>query len=153
MSGLRQFECTNLVEVITFVRDHYVDQFRAFAEQERANSTTGVSELKLQLREQSGLFRGLYCVDFIKKDDGTHRILELLPENMLAIEPAVGTFGKASLSIEHLQWDDVEIRHDLDAVPSGPLSLPARCPAGSSSGSIPRTRVSIRTPSCPASSM
>lgn len=106
---------------VTRIRDHYVDQFRAFAEQQRASCTRGASEVKLQLSEQSELFDRLYCVDFIK-NDGAQEIVELQPENILTFEPIVGTLGKASLSIEHLRWDDVLIRHDVDAIPSDPLS-------------------------------
>jgi hypothetical protein len=106
---------------VTRIRDHYVDQFRTFAEQQRAGCTRGASEVKLQLSDKSGLFGRLYCVDFIK-NDGAQEVVELQPENILTFEPIVGTFGKASLSIEHLRWDDVLIRHDLDALPSDRLS-------------------------------
>jgi len=97
------------------------DQFRSFAEQQRASCTRGESEVKLQLSEQSQLFDRLYCVDFIK-NDRTPEIVELQPENILTFEPIVGTFGKASLSIEHLRWNDVLIRHDVDAIPSNLMS-------------------------------
>lgn len=106
---------------VTQIRDHYVDQFRAFAEQQTASCTQGASEVKLQLSEQSGLFDRLYCVDFIK-NDGAHEVVELQPASILTFEPIVGTFGKASLSMAHLRWDDVLIRHDLDVVPSDQLS-------------------------------
>jgi hypothetical protein len=106
---------------VTRVRDHYVDQFRAFAKQQRASCTVGAAEVKLQLSEQSGLLDRLYCADFIKSD-GAQEVVELQPENFLAFEPIAGTFGKASLSIEHLRWDDVLIRHNLDEVPHEPLS-------------------------------
>jgi hypothetical protein len=106
---------------VTRIRDHYVDQFRDFAKQQRASCTVGAAEVKLQLSEQSGLLDRLYCADFIK-NDGAQEIVELQSENFLAFEPIAGMFGKASLSIEHLRWDDVLIRHDLEEVPPGPLS-------------------------------
>jgi hypothetical protein len=109
------------VAFVTRIRDHYVDQFRTFAKQQRAGCILGAAEVKLQLSEQSGLLDRLYCADFIK-NDGAQEVVELQPENFLAFEPIAGTFGKASLSIEHLRWDDVLIRHDLDEVPAGPLS-------------------------------
>lgn len=106
---------------VTRIRDHYVDQFRAFANQQRASCTVGAAEVKLQQSEQSGLLNRLYCADFIK-NDGAQEVVELQPENFLAFEPIAGTFGKASLSIEYLRWDDVLIRHNLDEVPPEPLS-------------------------------
>lgn len=106
---------------ITRIRDHYVDQFRAFAQQQRAHCTQGASEVKFQLNEQSELFDRLYCVDFIK-NDGAVESVELQPENILSFEPIAGTFGNASLAIKHLRWDDVLIRHNLDEVPADRLS-------------------------------
>jgi hypothetical protein len=103
------------------IRDHYVDQFRVFAEQQRASCTRGASEVKLQLSEQSDLFDRLYCADFVKNDDA-QEIVEFQPENIVTFEAIVGTFGKASLSINHLRWDDVLIRHDLDHLPIDDLS-------------------------------
>jgi hypothetical protein len=106
---------------VTHIRDHYVDQFRAFAEHQRASCAQGSSEVKLQLSEQSGLFGRLYCVDFLK-NDGASEVVEFQPEHILTFEPIVGTFGRASLSIEHMRWDDVLIRNDLDALPLDELS-------------------------------
>lgn len=108
-------------DFVTRIRDHYVDQFRAFAQQQRASCAQGASEVKLQLSEQSGLYDRLYCVDFIK-NDGAHEIVELQPENILTFDPIAGTIGNASLSIKHLRWDDALIRHDLDDLPPGQLS-------------------------------
>ncbi len=117
----RQLQRMDPTAFVAQIRDHYVNQFRAFAEQQRASCTRGASEVKIQLSEQSELFDRLYCVDFIK-NDGVQEIVELQPENILTFEPIIGTFGKASLSIEHLRWDDVLIRHDVDAIPCDPLS-------------------------------
>jgi hypothetical protein len=66
------------------------------------------------------LFDRRYCADFIK-NDGEQEVVEPQPDNFLAFEPIAGTFGKASLSIEHLRRDAVLIRHNLDEVPPGPL--------------------------------
>ena len=107
--------------LVTRIRDHYVDQFRAFAKQQRASCTLGAAEVKLQLSDESGLLDRLYCADFIK-NDGAQEVVELQPENFLSFEPIAGAFGKASLSITHLRWDDVLIRHNLDEVPPGPLT-------------------------------
>ena len=107
--------------IIARIRDHYVDQFRAFAEQQQARCTQGAPEVKFQLNEQSELFDRLYCVDFII-NDGAVEIVELQPENILTFEPITGSLGHASLAIKHLRWDDVLVRHDLDELPSDQLS-------------------------------
>ena len=116
-----QLERMDPTAFIKRIRDHYVDQFRAFARQQRTHCTQGASEVKFQLNEHSELFDRLYCVDFIKNDDALE-IVELQPENILTFEPIAGTFGNASLVINHLRWDDVVIRHDLDELPADRLS-------------------------------
>lgn len=77
--------------------------------------------MKLQLNEQSRLFDRLYCVDFIK-NNGTLEIVELQPKNILAFDAITGAFGRASLSIRQMRWDDVLIRHDLKHLPADDLS-------------------------------
>ena len=111
----------DLAALVARIRDHYVDQFRTFVEQQQANCTRGAAEVKLQLGEESGLFDRLYCVDFIK-NEASPEIVELQPEYVLSFDPIVGTFDNASLSIQHLRWDDVLIRHDLGSVPADHLS-------------------------------
>lgn len=106
---------------IARIRDHYVDQFRSFAEHQRANSTSGASEVKLQLGEHSKVFDRLYCADFVKNDGGAI-VVELQPDSFLSFEPIGGSFGPAALSIDHLRWDDVVIEHDLAALPAESLS-------------------------------
>jgi hypothetical protein len=102
------------------LRDHYVDQFRAFADEQRHTHQTGASEVKLLLSERSILFRRLYCVDFIANSEAP-MITELIPDRVLKFDAISGAFGRAELSIEHLQWDAVGIDHDLDAAPPDAL--------------------------------
>lgn len=109
------------VAFVAQLRDHYVDQFRSFAEQQRAHCTKGSSEVKLQLGEDSELFDRLYCVDFVK-NDGQAEIIELDPERIIAFDPVPGSIGSARLSIEHLRWDDVLLRHDCETLPPVALS-------------------------------
>jgi hypothetical protein len=45
------------------VRDHYVDQFRAFVKRQLENCSQGAAEVKLELNADSEIFRRLYCVD------------------------------------------------------------------------------------------
>lgn len=109
------------VAFVARIRDHYVDQFRAFAAQQRASCKQGAAEVKLEVSGQSGLFDRLYCADFVS-NDGNWEVVELQPESFLKFDAITGSFGKASLSIEQLRWDDVIIRHDLDHVPADALS-------------------------------
>jgi len=103
------------------MRDHYVEQFAAFADDQRRGCTQGASEVKLQLSETSEVFQRLYCVDFIKNDGGSE-VVELQPAHVLSFDPIEGSINAASLSIEHLRCDDVVIYHDLATVPSGDLA-------------------------------
>ncbi|HET6160310.1 MAG TPA: hypothetical protein VFE34_18340 [Dongiaceae bacterium] len=107
---------------IARVRDHYIEQFRAFAAKQKRECGVGASEVKLQLSDKSELFRRMYCVDFIQKDDGEHRVIELQPALFLKFDTISGSFGAASLSIEHLRWDDVLIYHDLAIPPADDIS-------------------------------
>jgi hypothetical protein len=107
--------------LVTHVRNHYVEQFRRFANQQRSGCVQGASEVKLQLSETSQIFQRLYCVDFIK-NDGQSEVIELQPEHVLTFDPIEGSFGAASLGIEYLRWDDVLFRHDLAVVPAESLT-------------------------------
>lgn len=112
-------------EIIAFiarVRDHYVEQFRAFAEEQKQSCEAGASELKIQLSEQSELFQHLYCVDFLRNENGQTRAVELLPDRFLKFDTISGSFGTAKLVIEHLRWDDVLIYHDLTILPSNEIA-------------------------------
>ena len=103
---------------IARVRDHYVEQFRAFADKQKRECESGAAEVKLQLSEQSELFQRLYCVDFLRNDNGQARPVELIPDRFLKFDTLSGSFGAARLVIEHLRWDDVTIHHDLNSEPS-----------------------------------
>jgi hypothetical protein len=50
-------------------------------------------------------------------------VIELQPEHILTFDPIEGSFGAASLVIEHLRWDDVLLQHDLAVVPSDRLAM------------------------------
>jgi len=102
--------------LVTRVRDHYVDQFSAFANEQRRSCTQGSSEVKFQLSEDSEVFQRLYCVDFIK-NDGDVQAVEFQPENILTFDEVSASFGSAALLIQYLRWDDVVIFHDVQALP------------------------------------
>ncbi len=108
------------VTFISRIRDHYIQQFQAFAEDQRRNCKQGAAEVKLQLNE-GDLFQRLYCADFIK-NDGQSVILELQPGSVLTFEPVSIPFGAASLTIEHLRWDDVMLYHDVAELPPQDLA-------------------------------
>lgn len=110
----------NLLDFIAQVRDHYVEQFSRFTDEQRTRFVKGAAEVKIRLAESSGIYGRLYCVDFVGTDDG-HQIIELAPEDVLQFEPIDGLFGDAALSIPHLRWDDVLLRHDLEEYPEEQL--------------------------------
>jgi len=109
-----------ITDFIARIRDHYVEQFGVFAdEQRRSCAHRGGSEIKLRLGETSKLFERLYCADFVKREvNGQNEIIELQPENILTFDPISGSFGAATFSIEHLRWDDVSVYHDLAELPT-----------------------------------
>lgn len=96
----------------TRVREHYLEQLRAFVRDQKQSCTQGASEVKLQLSDESEIFHHLYCVDFIKNDGEKPEIVELQPERVLKFEPISGSLGDANLRIDDLRWDDLLIRHD-----------------------------------------
>lgn len=98
------------------LRDHYVAQFEAFADEQRQSCARGASEVKLRLSDESAVYRHLYCADFVR-NDGQSEVVEFLPDRVLAFEPITGLLGTANLIIEHLRWDDVLIYHDLAPIP------------------------------------
>jgi hypothetical protein len=108
----------DITAFIARVRDHYVEQFKAFADQQQQDCNAGAAEVKIQLSEQSELFRRMYCVDFLRNENGQRTPVELLPDRFLKFDTLSGSFGAARLVIEHLRWDDVTIYHDLALLPS-----------------------------------
>ncbi len=112
----------DVTALVARVRDHYVAQFEAFANQQRRSCTRGASEVKLRLDENSELYQRLYCVDFIKNDGGSE-VIELQPDTILTFQKINGCFGAVALSIEHLRWDDVVIYHDLSSLPQDEIDV------------------------------
>lgn len=107
-------------DLVTRVQAHYVAQFEAFIAAQRAEPGEGASEIKLSLGSSDGLYRGLYCADFLRREaDGAALMMELRPERRLSFQPLSGVFGAADLTIDALTWDDVMIGHDLGEEVSG----------------------------------
>jgi len=111
----------DMAALITRVRDHYVEQFAAFADVQRRNRTQGASEVKLKLNQGSETFQGLYCADFII-NDGEVKIIEFQPANILAFDEVSGAFGHAVVTLESLHWDAALIEHDAPSLPPETLA-------------------------------
>lgn len=97
--------------LIAKVREHYLEQFAAFVTSQKQACAQGASEVKLRLSDESRIFRHLYCVDFVR-NDAESAVIEFAPENILTFEPLSGSFGAATLKIEHLRWDDIVVHHN-----------------------------------------
>lgn len=93
------------------IRDHYVDQLRAFLAAERRNSARGEAEVKIDHEPGSNLFRSLSCADFVRSDVEPE-IVEFAPERVLGFEPITTVLGNADLTVSELRWDDVAIQHN-----------------------------------------
>jgi hypothetical protein len=94
------------------IREHYIEQFHDFVATQRASCTRGSPEVKIMLGETSGLFRCLYCCDFVKNDEKSLAV-EFVPNHVLQFSPIEGSFGAMRLSIERLTWDDAVLEHNL----------------------------------------
>ena len=97
--------------LIERVREHYLDQFREIVAKQRQACATGTPELKLQLAEGTGLFRDMYCVDFIQ-DPAKPRIFHVQPDRHFEFAPIVAYFGGMTVHIVGLKWDSAIITHD-----------------------------------------
>lgn len=92
------------------VRQHYLEQFRALMQEQRALFPNAVSEIKVQLSGEGNLFRLLWCVDLLRGDP--LQVVELQADRFLSFDPLHMSMGRAQLTIEHLRWDDVLVLHD-----------------------------------------
>ena len=112
----------NVDELVTRIRNHYVDQFRTFVSAEKKKCTKGAAEIKIKLgAESSELFQNLYCADFVS-NDGKATVIELVPEFSLSFELISGRYREASFSLESISWFDVLIHHDLAEPPTAHLT-------------------------------
>ncbi|CAA9234564.1 MAG: hypothetical protein AVDCRST_MAG93-1037 [uncultured Chloroflexia bacterium] len=96
---------------ISQIRDHYLEQFKLFVEQQRLTCAQGAAEVKLSLGDESEFYEQLYCADFIR-NDGEPQIVELQPDRTLNFDVIEGSYGDAALEIAGLRWDDVVIHYD-----------------------------------------
>ena len=105
--------------LIKSIRDHYVEQFTGFVALLRGEFGSGFGEVKFQIDNCEGLFRHLYCVDFLANNDGSVIVREMQPDRILTFEPFTGSIGEADLEVRALRWDDVIIDHDIQAPVDG----------------------------------
>jgi hypothetical protein len=106
-------------DLVVRVRDHYLEQFWAFVEEQKARWPESASELKIQSNGgSSGIYKNLYCMDFVKKENGEIGFVELSPERFLRFDPVTFDCGRATLLVDHLRWYDVVIEHDAPDVPA-----------------------------------
>ena len=106
-------------DLVARVRDHYLEQFWALADQQGEGGTEGTVELKIQLNGPSELYNGLWCVDYASKDeDGEIQVAEFAVDKFLMFDPVEFDCGRAALLVDHLRWGDVVIEHDLPDVPA-----------------------------------
>ena len=104
-------------DLVVRVRDHYLEQFWELADQTSKRCTVGTAELKLGLNGESGLYKNCYCVDYAT-NDGKIEVMEFAVEKFLLFDPVTFDCGRATLLVDHLRWDDVEIEHDLRDIPA-----------------------------------
>ncbi|MDC7684006.1 hypothetical protein PQU92_12020 [Asticcacaulis sp. BYS171W] len=99
-------------ELIELARDSYVGQFVNFADTQLKTYPEGTPEIKVMVAEDSGLYRGLYCADFITVDpeeSEAPRIIELAPEEEVTFEPIEVTLGEMEMTVEALSWHDMNL--------------------------------------------
>jgi len=103
-------------QLISQVRDHYLQQFRAFVEVQQQQWPNGHAEVKFELSDKSELFRRLYCTDFVAKADDGLVVREMFPDRILEFEEASFQLRGVPVIMERLVWDDVRLHHDADAL-------------------------------------
>jgi len=113
----------NAADLISRVRDHYLEQFLGFVRIQRERWPTGHAEVKFELSEQSGLFRRLYCTDFVAKDGGNLIVREMQPDRILTFDPFTYEVRGVPVVIERLIWDDIEVHHDAVTLDNQALEL------------------------------
>lgn len=109
-------------ELVTRVREHYLEQFWKFVEEQKERCPTGTNELKIQSNgPRETLHRNLYCFDFATNHDGKIGFVELEPDKFLSFEPFVVDYGRMAVRVDELEWDRIIVRHDLGELPPGAI--------------------------------
>ncbi|MFT3996046.1 MAG: hypothetical protein QM667_01460 [Asticcacaulis sp.] len=99
-------------ELIELARDSYVGQFAHFADMQNKAHPEGVIEVKLEVSEEAGLYRSLYCADYLTGPPGDPdmpQIVELAPDSEVAFEAVVVTLNELEMTVEALDWHEMNI--------------------------------------------
>lgn len=104
-----------LSELVAEARNHFVAQYSDFLHDQQRFHIDGAPEIKLQLKEGSGLYCDYYCADFhTGGPDG--RIIEFDPAHPFFTPEIHTRWHKTNLHISSLHWNNIEIRHDAPGV-------------------------------------
>jgi len=98
--------------LVAQIRDHYVDQFREFANRQRKLCARGAAEVRFFLPGETNAFDRMVIVDFVRNDDGAEGVV-FLQDSVLSFDPLEGTIGQTTLVISGLRWDAAILLHDV----------------------------------------
>lgn len=98
-------------ELIELARDSYVGQFAHFADVQAKAHPGGVAEVKLEVSVEAGLYRSLYCADYMTgpAHDDAPQIVELSPDEEVAFDPIVVTLNELEMTVEALDWHEMNL--------------------------------------------
>jgi len=103
-------------ELVSLARKLYVDQLVGFLRNQFAKYPGGSAEVMTTRHSNPNLHGAHYRVDFLtgaQANESGSVAVELVPDNRLAFAPIEGVASAARVRMERLDWDDVEITHDL----------------------------------------
>ena len=102
-------------DLVERARALYLEQFHDFVEKQRQSCSVGRAEVKLG--GVDGAYGSAYCVDFLS-NDGQLKLIEFAPDRCLSFDRIVADYGRMTLHVDDLRWNDVVIDHDLDTLPA-----------------------------------
>jgi hypothetical protein len=103
-------------ELISLARQLYVDQLVGFLRNQFAKYPGGSAETPTERPTNPNLYGAHYRVDFLTTIEGkmdASVVVDLVPDQQLEFEPIEGSAGPTRVRMEALNWDDVEIAHDV----------------------------------------
>ena len=103
-------------ELVQLARQLYVDQLVGFLRNQFAKYPGGSAEVTTTRASNPDLHGAHYRVDFLTGVEANKTgsvVVELVPDNQLEFAPIEGTAGQTRIRLEQLNWDDIEITHDL----------------------------------------
>ena len=110
------------LELIQRVRDHYVDQYQVFVDLMLEELGVGAAEVQFFGQQWSRLHRQLMRSDFAAKKDDQAVVRMFVPDLMLEFPPFhLPMDGGATVVVESLRWDNVEIEHSLPGLPENAI--------------------------------